>query len=487
MNKRIKVSVALSITILAMTVTFSITWLLSMHTFDNTVSAVTRLQAQYQKLAEIDNYVRGNYYKDIDDNALFDRVATGYINGLGDRYSAYYTEKEYTELMAVESGERVGVGLEVTREAEGSYRIARVYADSPAAKAGVENYGRITKVNGVETKNFLTTAQIKSAMMGEPGTELILDCTYNISDNVSFTIRRSNYKAPTVESFLLGNYAYLRISSFDASTESDFDFCLRQALNAEVKGIVFDVRGTATGMFRNSYPVIDMLAPRGTVASRMDKTGTMRVLDTSDENAVDLPMAVLVNENTSGPAELFAVSVRDMCGGKVVGTTTAGHGTIQSTPQRLSDGSAVSVTIAQLYTGNNETFDLVGVVPDDEIRNEDITDAMLLNPQPNNDMEVLRAFEVVRALVRDRGGDPGDSITTQTPITGGTGSIQTPAPASSSSSPPADDSTDSSVAESLPDDSAPATESTAASSSSEAVASSSSEAAASSSSEAASE
>ena len=84
MNRRIPVSIALAITIIAMTVTFSITWIVSMNIFDNTVSAVTSLQAQYAKIREIDVYVRSNFLgaNDIDDDALFDRVALGYVNGL---------------------------------------------------------------------------------------------------------------------------------------------------------------------------------------------------------------------------------------------------------------------------------------------------------------------------------------------------------------------------------------------------------------------
>ncbi len=104
MNRRLPVSIALAITIIAMTVTFSLTWIVSMRTFDNIVRSVASLQAQYQKLTELDRYVRGNFYGAIDDDVLFDRVAMGYVAGLGDRYSVYYTAAEYAELLAIEDG-----------------------------------------------------------------------------------------------------------------------------------------------------------------------------------------------------------------------------------------------------------------------------------------------------------------------------------------------------------------------------------------------
>ncbi|MDL2293580.1 peptidase [Ruminococcaceae bacterium OttesenSCG-928-D13] len=416
MNRKISVNVALAITIIAMTVTFAITWLLSMYTFDSKVSAVAQLQAQYQKLAEIDTYTRGNYYGDIDDDVLFDQVAVGYMRGLGDRYSTYYTEQEYAELAGIENGTLVNVGIEVVRDADGSYQIVRVYEDSPAARAGVQPFGYITAVNGAEARSFSNLSVLRSALYGEVGTDLTLDCLYNISDTTSVTIRRSNYRAPTVETIVVGPYAYIRISSFGTDTFSDFDYSLRQAQNAGAQGLVFDVRGNAGGVFGDDlYNIIDMLAPLGTVAKSVNKTGTERVLATSDANHVTLPMAVLVSDTTAGPAELFAASIRDMCGGKLVGTTTAGRGTIQRSPYRLQDGSAISVTVAMLYTGKGESFDGVGLVPDDVLEGDSVTELMLLNPQPTSDIQVLRAFEVVRAMVRERGGDDPGPATTGTP------------------------------------------------------------------------
>ena len=157
MRKKLPVSVSLAITIIAMTVTFSITWLVSMARFDATVSSVTQLQAQYQKLGEIDTYARNNFFGEIDNDTLFDQVAKGYINGLGDRYSVYYTEAEYAELLAIESGALLGVGLELYRDGNGSYHIAYVYPGSPAARAGVRQGGRLLTVDGQEARFSLSS------------------------------------------------------------------------------------------------------------------------------------------------------------------------------------------------------------------------------------------------------------------------------------------------------------------------------------------
>lgn len=417
MNKRIPASIAVAITIIAMTVTFSVTWIASMNTFDNTVSAVTKLQAQYAKLAEIDNYVRSNFAGEIDDNFLFDRVALGYINGLGDKYSVYYTEKEYTELINVENGVLVGIGIDVVRDADGLFRIVRVYPSSPAALAGITAGASIAAINGEDTKGIASVKNLQSRLYGGVGSEITLKCIYNLTEEKEFSVRRSSYQKPLVESQILNSYAYVRISSFARDPFAELNYLVNQALQAGVKGIVFDVRGNADGYFKNSYDSINFLCPVGTVAKSVNKTDTARVLATSDEEAVNLPMVVLVDGGTSGPAELFAVSIRDLAKGQIVGTKTAGHGTMQSTPYRLSDGSAVSLTVARLLTGQDEDFNGVGLVPDVEVEANMLSgdryssmEEYLFNPEPSADEQIKRALEVARTMVRESGQDPGTYI-----------------------------------------------------------------------------
>lgn len=410
MNKRISVSVALAITIIAMTVTFAITWIVSMHSFNAIVSAVTHLQSQYAKLAEVDNYVRANFNGEIDDDYLFDRIIMGYMNGLRDKFSVYYTVEEYTQMVDIESGRLVGVGIEVIKDTEGQFQIAHVFADSPAAKAGVRSGGKIVNINGEDVTANTSLRDVQSRFWGEEGTELALKCVYGVAEEEEFAIRRSNYTAPTIESQVVNGYGYVHIRAFTQSSFVDFDYAIKQLQAENVKGIVFDVRGNSGGAFRYSFDMIDLLCPVGTVAKSVPLNGTVRVMATSDEEFVDLPMAVVVDANTSAAAELFAVSIRDLAGGQIVGVKTAGHYTIQSPPYRLQDGSAISVTTAVLYTGRDETLE-GGILPDVEVPTDekfaDFYESYLFSPKPESDKQILRGMEVVRAMVRERGGDPG--------------------------------------------------------------------------------
>ena len=150
MNRKISVGMAVTIVILAMTVTFSITMLIAMRLFDSTVSSVKEKESMYNKVAEVDRYVRSNDYYTIDETVLYDRLTAGYLLGIGDKYARYYTANAYTELMNQQSGKVMGIGVELGMDQTGYARVTRVYEDSPAQEAGIVVGDYITAIDGTD-------------------------------------------------------------------------------------------------------------------------------------------------------------------------------------------------------------------------------------------------------------------------------------------------------------------------------------------------
>ena len=135
MSKKISLGVAATIAIIAMAVTFSLTMVVSMKMFNTTVSSVKNKERQYNKLSEIDRFVRAGEYFTIDEDTLNDRLAAGYMNGINDKYAVYYTAKEYSEKQSVEKGTLTGIGVAVVNDTSSGYaRIIRLYDNSPAAE-----------------------------------------------------------------------------------------------------------------------------------------------------------------------------------------------------------------------------------------------------------------------------------------------------------------------------------------------------------------
>ena len=130
MNRKISVGMTVTIVILAMTVTFSITMLLAMRLFDHTVTSVKEKESMYNKVAEVDRYVRANDYYDIDETVLYDRLTAGYLLGTGDKYARYYTASAYADLLNAQSGKLMGIGVELAIDQSGYAKVIKVYDES---------------------------------------------------------------------------------------------------------------------------------------------------------------------------------------------------------------------------------------------------------------------------------------------------------------------------------------------------------------------
>lgn len=368
MNRKISLGMAVTIVILAMTVTFSITMLLAMRLFDSTVSSVKEKESMYNKLAEVDRYVRGNDYYDIDETVLYDRLSAGYLLGTGDKYARYYTASAYTDLINVQNGTLLGIGVELAIDQSGYAKVTKVYTDSPAQEAGIKVGDYITAVDGNDVKSMSGVDAVQTRLRGESGTSVNVTWLDSEASEHNADLTHSGYTATTVDSALLqGSVGYIKIWQFDGTTPSELDYALRSLTASGATSLVFDLRDNGGGILEDAISCIDLITPEGTLAYAEDKYGNRTLLGSSTgDSVISQPTVCLVNENTASAAELFASSLRTLCGTRLVGSTTMGKGTIQSSPQRLSDGSAVVVTVAKLICGDGSCFDGTGLTVDVE-------------------------------------------------------------------------------------------------------------------------
>ncbi|HJA26499.1 MAG TPA: PDZ domain-containing protein [Candidatus Fournierella merdigallinarum] len=433
MNKKISVSLALTIAIIAMTVTFSVTMILARQIFDQTIPSVQEKESMYSKLSELDKYVRANYYGDIQDPTLFDMISYGYILGTGDRNATYYTAKQYTELLEVQSGNIVGVGVDVVKDTSGYARITQVYAGSPAEELGLQVGGFITAIDGADVKN-LTRENVLARLQGESGTEVVISYMSPDNETADYTVIRSKYVIPSVEYQMMEDaVGYIRIIQFDSTTLNQFSQAVNDLTGQGAVALMFDLRGNGGGVLSAAVDCIDLLVPKGDIVYAEDKNGERTLMGESDESSVDLPMVVLVDGTTASSAELFAASLREFSGAQLVGQTTYGKGTIQAEPHRMSDGSAVVVTVAKMITGAGSTFDGTGLTVDIEVAPGASADA---STPIESDTQAIRALAAAKlaAGVTSSGGDAD--------ATSGESADSTSGAEDTSGAEPASDSTD---------------------------------------------
>lgn len=367
MSKKISLGVAATIAIIAMAVTFSLTMVVSMKMFNTTVSSVKNKERQYNKLSEIDRFVRAGEYFTIDEDTLNDRLAAGYMNGINDKYAVYYTAKEYSEKQSVEKGTLTGIGVAVVNDTSSGYaRIIRLYDNSPAAEAGMQVGGFITAINDESTRNITSTARLTSKLLGEEGTTTTITYLTPDRQEQQLNLVHSNYKTPSIytRQMVADTCGYIRIDAFTSGTASEFKAAVDELLQQGANCLVFDLRYNTGENLNAALVAADYCVPSGEIAKQQDRDGNVTVLRMSDETEINVPIVCLVNGSTAGSAELFANALRKMAGATLVGTKTAGKGVVLSDAQSFSDGSAAYITVGLLLDNEDQTWNEEGLRPD---------------------------------------------------------------------------------------------------------------------------
>ena len=367
MSKKISLGVAATIAIIAMAVTFSLTMVVSMKMFNTTVSSVKNKERQYNKLSEIDRFVRAGEYFTIDEDTLNDRLAAGYMNGINDKYAVYYTAKEYSEKQFVEKGTLTGIGVAVVNDTSSGYaRIIRLYDNSPAAEAGMQVGGFITAINDESTRNITSTARLTSKLLGEEGTTTTITYLTPDRQEQQLNLVHSNYKTPSIytRQMVADTCGYIRIDAFTSGTASEFKAAVDELLQQGANSLVFDLRDNTGENLNAALVAADYCVPSGEIAKQQDRDGNVTVLRMSDETEINVPIVCLVNGSTAGSAELFANALRKMAGATLVGTKTAGKGVVLSDAQSFSDGSAAYITVGLLLDNEDQTWNEEGLRPD---------------------------------------------------------------------------------------------------------------------------
>lgn len=398
MSKKVSLGVAATVTLIAMAVTFSMTMTVSMNMFNNTVSSVKNKERMYNKLSEVDRYVRANEYFDINDDTLNDTIASGYMLGISDRYARYYSAKAYSERVGLANGRLMGIGVAVVKDPSSGYaRIIRVYDNTPATNVGLEVGGFITAIGDTSTRSMSDTAAMTSALLGEEGSTVNIKYLTPLREEQSFEIAHANYTTPSISTVRLmdNGVGYLRIDSFTSGTAVEFRNAVNSLTNQGATSLIFDLRDNSGENLNAALVATDYCVPSGLIAQSQDKGGNVTDLRMSDENEITLPMVCLVNGSTASGAELFANALRKMAGATIVGSTTAGKGVLLSNPQSLSDGSAVVITVGILLDNEGKNWNGTGLTPD--------VDASLTNDEQSsyydftvdNDPQITKAINAI--------------------------------------------------------------------------------------------
>lgn len=353
-----------------------------------------------EKLQYVSYLYKTYYPKDYDTDTAEDYILKGFVAGTGDRYGEYITAEELADYNELISGSYVGIGASVIYDAVyGLVQIVNIYKDSPAAAGGLCEGDYIYAVDGESAYDLGYNGTV-SKVRGEAGTDVVLTVLRgsDLSEKLDLTLTRA---AVTEEAVISHAYApdesveVIRIVQFTSTMPEQFTQAMAAAKARGARAVVVDLRGNPGGDLNAICEVLDSILPEGPIITIKYKTGEDETL-TSSASYDDMPMAVLVNGSTASAAELFAAAVKDYDRAMLIGTTTYGKGTMQST-LAVADGDYLKLTVAYYYPPFSDNYDGVGVTPDVEVElSEELEGINMFRYTDETDNQLAVAAEAAR-------------------------------------------------------------------------------------------
>lgn len=323
---------------------------------------VFKLYSKYSKLIEIDKIVRDNYYWEIDEDALTDAICEGYIDGIEDKYS-YYKNNEETEIRNLDTqGKTIGIGVYVVKNPDNNnIVVTNVMDNSPASKAGIKQFDEIVAIGDI-TVAELPYNDAADLLKGKPDDKINIKVLRD-GQYIDKSLLCEEFTTQNVYYRVIDNIGYIEIISFDRATFKQFEVAVNSLIEQGVKGLVFDVQGNSGGTFDAMNKMLDMLIGEADLLTIEYADGTKKKACHSDENEIDLPMAVLVDSGSASASELFAATLRDYGKAILIGEKTYGKCVMQRS-YALSDGTSIRITIAKCLTKSGYDFNGKGLEPD---------------------------------------------------------------------------------------------------------------------------
>ena len=321
-----------------------------------------------QKIEYLEKLIDQEYLGEVDNDEMAEGVYAGLVYGLGDVYSRYYTADEYAQETASTDGAYAGIGVSIQKNKNGGVQIAECYEGGPGAEAGLQTGDVITAINDTDVTDMELSDVVSMIRENKDKTVVLTVLRENEDSSREISVDVTDVELPSVSGEMIDeSTGYIQITQFTGVTPQQYKDTFAELKDKGMERLVIDLRDNPGGLLTSVCDILREILPEGLIVYTEDKYGNREEETCDGKNKLDMPLAVLVNENSASASEIFAGAVQDHGVGTIVGTTTYGKGVVQELRQ-LSDGSAVKLTVSNYYTPNGNSINKVGIKPDVEVK-----------------------------------------------------------------------------------------------------------------------
>ena len=348
-----------------------------------------------KEILESYNYIKDNYYGDINEKDLINGAIKGMTEALGDNYSSFIEDNQSDTYDVLLVGEYTGVGIQISQLIGGNeIVISAVFDNSPALKAGLEVGDVVKSINGISTDG-MNTSDIGDYIKNGNITNFDIVVTRN-GEEKSFKVERGPIVIDSVTSEMFERegkkIGYIRIDVFALNTDEQFEENLKKLESEGMNSLIIDVRGNTGGHLSSVTNIISEFLDSSKIIYRTSTKTKEEIKYSKGNTAKEYEIILLVDGQSASASEVLASALKESYGAKLLGTKTFGKGTVQEMQEIESTGKNYKITTKKWLTPNGNWINGIGITPDYEV---ELNTKYYENPIRENDNQLNEALKLL--------------------------------------------------------------------------------------------
>ena len=347
--------------------------------------------SQFDSLYEAYETIINEYYDEVDSKKLLDGAKNGMLSALEDQHTSYFDKEETEDFNTELSGTYYGIGAQIQLVEENKVQIVKIFDGSPAEKAGLKIGDIFVKIDGKSTDgldasgvaNILRSDKVKKS-------KLIMN---RDGEEIEINITKANVTLFSVSSEMIDDeekIGYISVSLFSKNTYSQFKEAVEKLEKNKMKSLIIDLRGNTGGYLSTVTDMLELYIDKGKVLYQMQTNEGTTEYKSQKNNNRNYKVIILIDNGSASASEIMSAAMKENYGAELVGKTTFGKGTVQTT-KKLSDGTMIKYTIEKWLTPSGNNIDGEGIKPDYDI---DLSEDYSSNPTRDNDSQLQKALEL---------------------------------------------------------------------------------------------